>query len=83
MKKVFLLILVTALLTAATAIAEDTLKIGFIDLQRALLESEAGKKAKIDLESLEKSKKAVIDEKVKSINKVEEELGKQSSVLSA
>lgn len=83
MKKVFLLILVTALLTAATAIAEDTLKIGFIDLQRALLESEAGKKAKMDLESLEKSKKAVIDEKVKSINKVEEELGKQLSVLSA
>lgn len=84
MKRVFLLTLViAALVTATAAVAADTLKIGFIDLQRALLESEAGKKAKIDLESLEKSKKAVIDEKAKSISKVEEELGKQSSALSA
>jgi len=83
MKRVFLLVLVMALLTAVNAVAAETLKIGFIDLQRALLESEAGKKAKVDLEALEKSKKSVIDEKVKSINKIEEEISKQASVLSA
>lgn len=83
MKKLFWLILVTALLTATTALASDALKIGFIDLQRALLESDAGKKAKTDLEVIEKSKKSVIDEKVKEINKLEEELSKQASVLSA
>ena len=82
MKKIFLLVLVTAMFAATTAMADETLKIGYIDLQRALVESEAGKKAKVDLDSIEKSKKAVIDEKVKSINKIEEELGKQSSVLS-
>ena len=83
MKKVLLLMMAMVLLGATTARAAETLKIGFIDLQRALLESEAGKKAKQDLDALEKSKKSVIDEKVKSINKVEEELTKQSSVLSA
>lgn len=70
------------MLAAATAMAAEGMKIGYIDLQRALVESDAGKKAKVDLDAVEKSKKAVIDEKVKSINKIEEELGKQSSVLS-
>lgn len=82
MKKVFLLVFGVVLLTATSAVAADVFKIGFIDLQRALLESEGGKKARADLESLERSKKTTIDEKVKSINKVEEELSKQSSVLS-
>ena len=82
MKKIFLVVLVAAMLAATTAMATETMKIGYIDLQRALVESDAGKKAKVDLDSIEKSKKAAIDEKVKSINKIEDELGKQSSVLS-
>lgn len=83
MKKFILFGLIAVMLTATTAAAADTLKVGFIDLQRVLLESEAGKKAKVDLEALEKSKKTGIDEKVKAVNKIEEELGKQGSVLSA
>lgn len=83
MKKVFLLVLVVVLISTATAFAADVTKIGFIDLQRALLESKAGKKARADLETLEKSKKTGIDEKVKAINKIEEELTKQASALSS
>jgi outer membrane protein len=83
MKKVFLPVFVVVLFIASTVFAADATKIGFIDLQRALLESNAGKKARADLEVLEKSKKTVIDEKVKAINKVEEELTKQASALSS
>lgn len=81
MKKIFLAVLVTALMTAATATAAD--KFAFVDLQRVLVQSDAGKKAKADLEALEKSKKAVIDEKIKAITALEDELNKQASVLSA
>ncbi|MCE5194518.1 MAG: OmpH family outer membrane protein [Nitrospiraceae bacterium] len=81
MKKIFLLILIAGMLFAVSALAAD--KIGFINIQRVVLESEAGKKAKIDLETLEKSKKSILDEKLKAMGKIEDELKKQSSVLSA
>ncbi|MDO9287824.1 MAG: hypothetical protein Q7T83_03420 [Thermodesulfovibrionales bacterium] len=42
MKKTFLLVLVTAMLAATTAMAAEGMKIGYIDLQRALVESDAG-----------------------------------------
>ncbi|MBI4689396.1 MAG: OmpH family outer membrane protein, partial [Nitrospirae bacterium] len=83
MRKIFWLVVVIVILTSTAAWAAEAVKIGFIDLQSALLESDAGKKAKADLAALEKSKKAVIDEKVKSIKNLEEEISKQSSVLSA
>lgn len=83
MKKIFLSILAVFLFGAAVSNAADTNKIGFVDLQRALVESEAGKKAKADLEAFGKSKQAAIDEKMANINKLEEELAKQASVLSA
>ena len=82
MKKVFLAILLVIIPVVTTAFASETLKVGYIDLQRVLLESEAGKRARADLESLERSKKTIMDEKVKAANKIEEELTKQSSVLS-
>ena len=64
-------------------IAEDTFKVAAVDLQRALDESEAGKKAKADLEYLRVSKQSVIDEKGKAIDKLKTEIEKQASVLSA
>ncbi len=84
MKKIFLLLLSVVLLIAASnALAADAPKIGLIDLQRALNESEAGKKAKSDLESLIKSKETIVDEKRKAIEKLKGEIEKQASVLSA
>lgn len=61
----------------------DALKIGYIDLRLTLNESDAGKKAKIELESLIKTKQSAIDEKGKAIDKMKAELEKQSSVLSS
>ena len=73
---------VSASLLAGIAAAADVAKIGYVDLKVALNESDAGKKAKIELESLIKTKQAAIDEKGKSIEKLKGELEKQASVLS-
>lgn len=83
--------LLTALCTMAVfvflfrgnAFPADTVKIGYVDLRLALNESDAGKKAKLELESLIKTKQAVIDEKGKTIEKLKGELEKQVSVLSS
>ena len=84
MKKVALLVAVLFLLMGTSAFAAEaiTIKIGYIDLVRALNESESGKKAKADLEFLIKTKQTSIDEKGKAIEKAKAELEKQSSVLS-
>ncbi|MEW6571727.1 MAG: OmpH family outer membrane protein [Nitrospirota bacterium] len=82
MKNVVLL-LICLLVFPAFSVAADPAKIGVIDIQKVLNESEAGKKAKSDLETLIKSKQTVIDEKGKAIEKLKSELEKQASVLSA
>jgi outer membrane protein len=64
------------------AVAADAVKIGVVDLYRALNESDTGKKAKADLESLVKAKQSSIDEKGKAIEKLRFDLEKQVSVLS-
>lgn len=63
--------------------AAESVKFGSIDVQKVLNESEAGKKAKSDLESLIKSKQVSIDEKGKAIEKMKTDIEKQASVLSA
>jgi outer membrane protein len=82
MRKVAWLVVVILLLTGTSVFAADTLKIGFVDLVKALNESESGKKAKADLEFLIKSKQVAIDEKGKAIEKGKNDLEKQGSVLS-
>jgi outer membrane protein len=61
---------------------EPTTKIGYIDLQRVVYESEAGKKAKSELDALIKSKQAIVDEKRQTLERLKSELEKQASVLS-
>lgn len=60
----------------------DSIKVGCVDFQRILNESESGKKAKADLESLIRLKQSIIEEKVKAIQKLKSELEQQASVLS-
>lgn len=59
-----------------------TVKIGYVDLRVALVESEAGKKAKAEMESMVKTKQAAIEEKGKAIEKLKGEIEKQAAVLS-
>lgn len=78
------LFMVTFVFTAQQGFAaEQPIKIGVVDLIKSLNESDAGKKAKADLEILIKTKQAAIDEKGKEIEKLKSDLEKQSSVLSA
>ncbi len=81
MKKTLLLLIVFVLFSVAGVHAD--MKVGIVDLMKALNESDSGKKAKTDLEALIKSKQSVLDEKGKEIEKLKADLEKQSSVLSA
>ena len=83
MKKILLLTLCSVLFYVTPSGAAEALKIGFVDLPRIFAESDAGKKARADIEAIEKSKKSVIEEKVNALKKIEEDVTKQSSVLSA
>lgn len=56
-------------------------KIGFVDLQRTLNETKAGKKARAGLEAMKKKKQAEIDKKQEDLKKYAEELDKQRVVL--
>jgi outer membrane protein len=81
MKRLFVLAAL-AVFTCSFAYAEDMAKVGFVDLQRALNESEVGKKAKAELEGMVKMRQAIIDEKVKQREQKEQDFQKQSMALS-
>ena len=76
---VFLLVLAASPVLAA----ETAMKVGLVDLFKAVNESEQGKKAKADLESIIKDKQTSLEEKGKAIEKLKGELEKQGGVLSA
>ncbi len=80
MRKLFTLVFVLAF--AACAFAQDGVKIGFIDMQQALNESEAGKVAKKELEDMVRERQVKIDEKIALRDKLVAEIEKQSVVLS-
>ena len=84
MKRAIWLVLVILLITGSSGLAAEiiTVKIGHVDLVRALNESESGKKAKADLEFMIKSKQSTIDEKGKAIERAKADIEKQASVLS-
>lgn len=83
MRKVIYLLLFLLFCMPVTLLAVDALKVGCVDFQKVLNESDAGKKAKTDLEMLVKSRQTTLDEKGKTIEKLKADLEKQASVLSA
>lgn len=85
--KRFLVVLISGLFFLSCGLvqltfAAETIKIGVVDLLKALNESDVGKKAKTDLESIIKSKQLSIDEKGKKIEQLKAELDKQASIIS-
>jgi outer membrane protein len=65
----------------ADAAGPVVLKIGFVDLQRTLNETGAGKKAKAKLEAQKKQKQTELDKKQKELQAFAAELEKQRVVL--
>lgn len=76
-----LLIVLIGALIAVPAFAGDA-KMGFVDLQKVLNESTPGIKAKAEIEAMFKERKAQIDEKIKEVEKLKDDLKKQALVLS-
>lgn len=84
MKKILVVVFtaVFVMSNVSALFALDSSKVGVVDLFRALNESEAGQKAKTDLEGLIKSKQSILEEKGKRIESLRADLEKQSAILS-
>ena len=69
-------------LAADTAVPTASIKIGTVDMQKAIQATEAGKKAKKELEKEFNEKKKELSEREKDLKKMSEDLEKKSMVLS-
>jgi outer membrane protein len=65
-----------------TAQAQDN-KLGFVDLQRALMETEDGRKARSDLKKVFDQKQKELDEQQTAVKKAVEDLEKRRTLLGA
>ncbi len=87
MKKVVLVpILGMFLLFFATthvSATETAVKLGIVDLNKAVNESSQGKKAKVELESAIKGKQEELDGKGKAFEKLKSQIDAQGSAMSA
>lgn len=81
MKQMLLGAVITICLTATSVFAAD-LKLGYIDMQRALNGSEAGKEAKEQLATKVKKYQDEINVKQEDLKKLKDELEKQGMLLS-
>ena len=81
MKRIFMAGIVALCLVSTTVFAAD-LKLGYIDMQRALNGSEAGKEAKEQLAARVKKFQDEINVKQDELKKLKEELEKQGMLLS-
>jgi outer membrane protein len=80
--RLFISLFLAVSLCALPALAADA-KIGFIDLQRALNECQAGKSAKEKITTKYKQLEGEFSAKQKELKTLKDELEKQGSVLSA
>ena len=81
MKQMILMILLAACVAAVPAAAAD-MKLGYIDMQRALNGSDAGKEAKEQLATRVKKYQDEINAKQDELKKLKDELEKQGMLLS-
>ena len=83
MQRVTRLVVMAALLLGASqALAED-FKLGFVDMQRALNETEDGRKAKANLKKVFDQKQKELDEQQAALKKDIEDLDKKRTLLPA
>jgi outer membrane protein len=80
---ILLVVLLTAGCQSSRPMERPPVRLGVVDLQRVLLETEAGKKARESLNTFMKNRQAVVELEEKELKRMEEDLIKQASVLSA
>src|SRR5580698_9025769 len=76
-----LFVLVAFVLSTAGTLHAADLKIGFVDMQKAIQETAAGKKAKKDLEDEFNKKKKDLDKREADIKKMGEDFEKRSMAM--
>jgi outer membrane protein len=81
MIRLFNMSLIAFSLVGASTLAHADLKLGTVDMQKALQTVEAGKKAKSQLEKEVNEKKAEIEKEKAAITKMGEEFKKQALVM--
>lgn len=74
--------LIASLLMAASLVHAADAKIGFVDMQKAIQSTAAGKKAKSELEGEFNKKKKELEKKEADLKKMGEDLERKKSVLS-
>jgi len=82
MKRTMLIIVAVVLALAGTVYAEDSMKIGYVNMRKALNECKAGKSAKETLEKSIKDKQEKLDKAKKDLETMQEDFEKKSSLLS-
>jgi len=85
MRKLVYIVAVICLLMAAitsTSFAAESTKTAIVDISLVLTESNAAKKANLELNSLLKSKQAALEEKAKIIEKLKQEYAGQANTMS-
>ena len=70
------------ILLSGQLVYAENIKVGFVEIQRVLNESDSGKKAKSELDSLVESKRSEKDAKDQAIQKLRNDLEKQSPTIS-
>jgi outer membrane protein len=75
-----LVVMAALLLSASSALAED-FKLGYVDMQRALNETDDGKKAKASLKKVFDQKQKELDEQQAALKKDIEDLDKKRTLL--
>ena len=76
-------LLAIAIVFALSATEAAAQKIGFINMRAIMSQSDAGKKAEVELKKVMEKKKADIAKKEDELKKMKDEIEKQKSVLSA
>jgi outer membrane protein len=79
----FAVIIAFLLATAPVAALAEDLKLGYVDLQRALNETEDGRKAKANLKKVFDAKQKELDEQQEVLKKDIEDLNKKRTLLPA
>ncbi len=69
--------------TARTLAAAEEVKLGYVDLQRALAETEDGRKAKASLKKIFDQKQKELDEQQEELKKANDDLEKKRTLLPA
>jgi outer membrane protein len=83
MSRSFVLIASLICLALPRVVRAEDLKLGYVDLQRALYETEDGRKAKAQLKKVFEQKQKELDEQQEDFKKAKEDLDKKRSLMAA